>query len=215
VSRDDAADATLLALGTATLYEASKLPCALPNTIQAAWPGATVVGRALPVMTVDGDNLPLHLALEAAEPGDVLVVEAHAGGFGYWGEVMTVAALARGVRGLVINGCVRDIEPIRALGFPVFATGRSIVGTKKATLGHIGVPIRVGTAAVRLGDTVVGDADGVVCLPADQFDGVLEASRRRAAAEAGYMQRLRDGELTMDIYSLRSVGAPLADNGAS
>jgi 4-hydroxy-4-methyl-2-oxoglutarate aldolase len=196
----------VLRLGTATLYEASKLSRALSNTIQAAWPGAQVVGRALPVATVVEDNLPLHLAIEACQPGDVLVVEAASSPFGYWGHVMTVAAAAKEAAGIVINGCVRDVDAIEDMGFPVFATGRSIVGTLKGSRGRIGLPVDVAGTRVNAGDIVVGDADGVIVIPADGFEAVLEAARQRAEAEASYMERLRNGELTVDIYDLRSLG---------
>jgi 4-hydroxy-4-methyl-2-oxoglutarate aldolase len=202
----------LLRLGTATLFEASKLPCALPSTIQAGWPGATVVGRALPVLTVAGDNLPLHLALEAIRPGDVLVVEASGSRYGYWGEVMTVAAAARGAAGLVINGCIRDIGAIEAHRFPVFAIGRSIVGTIKGTRGLVGDSIEVGSTAVSAGDIVVGDADGVVSIPARHLDDIVAAASSRQESERIYMERLRNGELTVDIYGLRALGLNIRPN---
>jgi 4-hydroxy-4-methyl-2-oxoglutarate aldolase len=203
----DALAREVLSLGTATLYEASKLNCALTPAVQAAWPGSRVVGRALPVRSDAGDNLPLHRALAVAGPGDVLVIDAAGGRCGYWGEVMTVAALARGIAGLVINGCVRDIDAIQALGFPVFAIGRSIVRTRKDCLGVVAEPIDFVGVTVRPGDLVVGDADGVVVLPHDSVDDILATSRQRAITEEAYMQRLRDGDLTIDIYNLRGRGA--------
>jgi 4-hydroxy-4-methyl-2-oxoglutarate aldolase len=209
MSRDDVLSdlaQELLVLGTATVYEASKLDCALTPTVQAVWPGARVVGRARPVSTYAGDNLPLHVALEVARRGDVLVVDAEAGPFGHWGEVMTVAAMTRGVAGLVINGCIRDVDPIRNLAFPVFATGRSIIGTRKRCAGVIDDTIDFAGTRVSPGDLAIGDADGVVVVPRDQVDVVAQAARARAADEATYMQRLRDGELTLDIYDLRGRG---------
>jgi 4-hydroxy-4-methyl-2-oxoglutarate aldolase len=196
----------LLEFGTATLFEASKLRCALPHDIQAAWTGAAVVGRALPIETPAGDNLPLHIAIECAEAGDVLVVDGQGAPFGYWGEVMTVAAQARGVAGLVINGCVRDIAAIAALAFPVFATGRSVVGTIKGSRDGVGERIVLGSATVAPGDVIVADADGVVALPAHRLDAIVDAARARTDDEQRYMDRLRAGETTMDIYRLRHQG---------
>jgi 4-hydroxy-4-methyl-2-oxoglutarate aldolase len=194
--------AELLELGTATLYEASGDPCCLPATLRPVWDTA-VVGRALPVRTAAGDNLPLHLALEQAEPGDVLVVDAAGAAHGYWGEVLTVAAQARGVRGLVIDGGVRDTGRLRELGFPVFSSSVALTGTGKSDAGSIGAPIRMGAATVRRGDVVVGDADGVVALRGERLTEIVAASRSRAAAEAAYLERLRAGELTLDIYGFR------------
>ncbi|MFD0890557.1 hypothetical protein ACFQ08_38945, partial [Streptosporangium algeriense] len=86
-----------LELGSATLYEASGLGCDLDPAFRPAWPGARLAGTALPVQAAAGDNLPLHWALENARPGDVLVVDAGGAPFGYWGEVLAVAAIRRGV----------------------------------------------------------------------------------------------------------------------
>lgn len=199
-ARLDEVAGELLALGTATLYEASREPCFLDHRLRPAWPGAAAVGIALPVRTDAGDNLPLHLALETAEAGDVLVVDGAGAPHGYWGEVMTVAAQTRGVRGLVIDGGVRDTARLEALGFPAFSTSIALAGTRKATAGSVGEPVRLGAVPVRRGDVVVADADGVIVLPAERFDEILSAARSRAEAESGYLARLRAGETTMAVY---------------
>ena len=204
----EAVAAELLALGTATLYEASGYEASgfdvvLPPSIRPTWPGARLVGRALPVRAAAGDNLALHRALEAADPGDVLVVDAAGAPHGYWGEGLTVAAQTRGVRGLVIDGGVRDVDRLEALGFATFSSLIALRGTTKNDLGTIGDPIHLGGVTVRRGDVVVADGDGIIALPADQLDRVLAAARQRAAIEAAYLDRLRAGELTLDIYGFR------------
>ena len=196
----DALREELLTLGTATVYEASGLDCYLPATLRPAWVGAQVVGTALPVRTAPGDNLPLHLALEQAAPGEVLVVDAGAAPHGYWGEVLTVAAQQRGVLGLVIDGGVRDTAQLEQLSFPVFSTWTALQGTVKDDPGTVGDPIALGAAPVARGDLVVADSDGVVVVPAARVAEVLVAARQRAAAEAGYLDRLRAGESTMQVY---------------
>lgn len=193
----------LLGLGSATLYEASGAEGALDPAIAPIWPGAQVCGPALPVQCSPGDNLAVHLALEAAEPGVVLVVDAHAHLAGYCGEVLAVAAQARGVLGLVIDGGVRDSDPLARLGFPVFARGRSIARTVKHEPGRVGQPVVVGGALVRPGDVVVADADGVVVVRSERLTEVLDASRARVAKEEHVMARLREGELTLDLLGLR------------
>ena len=112
----------LLSMGSATLYEASKNDLYLDAAFRPAWDGAQIVGRALPVSARLGDNLALHWGVADAEPGDVLMVDAGGGEFGYWGEVMAVAARARGITGLIIDGGVRDTRELAALGFPAFST---------------------------------------------------------------------------------------------
>jgi 4-hydroxy-4-methyl-2-oxoglutarate aldolase len=178
----------------------------LPVRLRPIWTAAAVVGTALPVKAAPGDNLPLHLALEVAQPGEVLVVDAGGTAHGYWGEVLTVAAQQRGVRGLVIDGGVRDTERLESLGFPTFSTSIALRGTVKADPGAVGEPIRLGGAAVERGDIVVADRDGVVILPQEQFATILDAARARQRREEEFLRRIRDGELTVDIYGFPTSG---------
>jgi 4-hydroxy-4-methyl-2-oxoglutarate aldolase len=196
----------LLRLGSATVYEAAGAEGALDPAIAPVWPGARVCGPALPVQCSPGDNLAIHLALEAAEAGVVLVVDAHAHLAGYCGEVLAVAAQARGVLGLVVDGGVRDSDALERLRFPVFARGRSIARTVKHEPGRVGEPVVAGGALVRPGDVVVADADGVAVVRAERLREVLEASRARVAKEDAVMERLRGGELTLDLLGLRPPG---------
>lgn len=198
----------LLTLGTATLYEASGLDCFLDPAFRPAWDGAQLVGRAVPVSAQIGDNLALHHGIEAAGPGDVLVVDAGGAPFGYWGEVMAVAAQARGIHGLVIDGGVRDTQQLAALGFPAFSTAVSIRGTIKNWPGTVGRPITLRGRVVSRGDIVVADRDGIVVFPANEYGRVLNASRARAEKEQSYLDRLRSGETTLDVYDFRQLGAP-------
>jgi 4-hydroxy-4-methyl-2-oxoglutarate aldolase len=201
----------LLRLGSATLYEASRSDCFLDPAFRPAWDGAQLVGRAYPVSAQVGDNLALHHGIEAAAEGDVLVVDGGGAQFGYWGEVMTVAAQARGIRGLVIDGGVRDTAQLAALGFPAFSTSISIRGTIKQWPGTVGSTITLRGRVVRRGDVIVADRDGIAVIPAERYDEVLEASRDRAAKEDAYMARLRDGETTLDVYDFRRLGEPSRD----
>lgn len=190
----------LLAMGTATLYEASGLDCFLPAELRPAWIGAEIVGFALPVSAAPADNLPIHLALEMAQPGDVLVVDAQGAPNGYWGEVLAVAAQHRGVVGLVIDGGVRDTAHLASLGFPAFSRWIAIEGTIKIDPGTIETPISIGRATIERGDIIVADRDGIVALPAAQFESIVESARARTAKESDFLERLRAGETTMEIY---------------
>jgi 4-hydroxy-4-methyl-2-oxoglutarate aldolase len=193
----------LLRLGTATVYEAAGGVGAMEPGIGPVWPGAELCGVALPVLCSPGDNLAVHYALEAAEPGAVLVISARGHLAGYWGEVLAVAAQARGVAGVVVDGGARDSEPLRRLGFPVFARGRSILRTVKHERGRVGEPVVAGGVPVAAGDVVLADADGVVVVAADRLPAVVEASRARVAREDRVMAGLRDGGLTLDLLGLR------------
>ena len=190
-------------LGTATLHEASGQRGALPAAIKPISSTMRIAGPAFTVATPPGNNLSIHRALAAAAPGDVLVVVTF-GHYeaGYWGDIMTVAALQREIAGLVIDGCVRDSEAIARLQFPVFARGLSIRGTRKDpdAPGAMEESITVGDVTVEPGDLVVGDADGVVVIPRANATEVLERAREREKHEAEVIERLRRGESTLDIY---------------
>ncbi|MDF5756928.1 dimethylmenaquinone methyltransferase [Spongiactinospora sp. TRM90649] len=193
----------LLELGTATLYEASGIDCALDPRVRPAWAGARVAGPAFPVVARPADNLPLHRALELAAPGEVLVVQAGGAPHGYWGEVLAVAARRRGIAGLVIDGGVRDTERLAAIGFPAFSRWIAVHRTGKDDPGRLGEPTVIGGVPVARGDMVVADADGVVILPAAQVDATVRRSRERVAKEEHFLERIRAGESTMDLYGFR------------
>lgn len=189
--------------GAATLHEAQGRTGDLPAAIRAMTPGAAVCGPAFTVATRPGHNLLVHRALAAAPAGSVLVVatggpEGHL--WGYWGDILTVAARQRGLAGLVIDGCVRDLAAIAAAGFPVFARGTAIRGTEKAPDGEVGGTVVIGPATVRPGDLVLGDGDGVVAVPAARAAEVVAAARARTEKEAGVIAALEAGRTTLDIY---------------
>lgn len=158
-------------------------------------PAFTVQGRG-------GDNLALHHAVLQAPSGAVLTVDVQGAEYGHWGEVLAVAARTRGIAGLIIDGGVRDTDAMRLMGFPVFASCTSVVGTRKDCFGQLGGTAVVGGATVQTGDLVVADADGVVIVPAAHAHEALERADERVAAEEGFMERLRNGATTVDLLSL-------------
>ncbi|QBY54924.1 MULTISPECIES: 4-carboxy-4-hydroxy-2-oxoadipate aldolase/oxaloacetate decarboxylase [Cupriavidus] len=190
-------------LPTATLHEAGGKIGVLPPVIKPVAPRFRLCGPALTVHSPGGDNLWLHRAIEAARPGDVLVV--HVGGayeHGYWGEIMTTAAKVKGLAGLVIDGCVRDGVLLDEIGLPVFARGLCIRGTGKdyGAIGWLNEPVLFGETRVEAGDLIVGDADGVVVVPRRSAADVVARAQQREAAEAAILGRVRAGESTMQIY---------------
>ncbi len=195
----------MTAFPTATLFEASGQWGALPSAIKPVVAGWRIEGPAFPVQGPPGDNLWLHRAIYAASPGDILVV--HVGDHheaGYWGEIMSTAAQARGLGGLVIDGCVRDARDLAAVGFPVFSRGLCIRGTGKDrdARGALGQPVTIGGVTVMAGDLIVGDDDGVVAIPADRVAATLDRAAARTAKEAAIVERLKAGETTLGIYDL-------------
>ena len=190
-------------MGSATLYEASGLDCALDPGIRPAWLGARMAGPAYPVTLHPGDNLPLHRALERVEAGEVLVVDAGGAPHGYWGEILAVAAQHRGVAGLVIDGGVRDVDRLAELGFAVFSRWVAVHRTSKHDPGRLGEPAVVGGVQVARGDLVVADVDGVVAIPAKVLPAVQERARARVAKEERFLTAIRRGESTLDLYGWR------------
>jgi 4-hydroxy-4-methyl-2-oxoglutarate aldolase len=189
------------ALGAATLGESGGWP--MRDRVRAAWPGARLAAAAYPVRCTPGDNLAIHVAVTRAPKGSALVVDVgEVRELGYWGEVLTTAAEARGLAGLVIDGGVRDLAALEAHAFPVFSTTIALPGATKQEGGSIGAEARVGDVTVSRGDWVVGDADGVTVIPGDQLETVLAAGRAREAKEAGFFTELRTGHTTVELLGL-------------
>jgi len=189
--------------GTATLHEAGGKIGVLPPQIKPVAPSFRICGPAFTIQGPPGDNLWLHRGLAAAQPGDVLVVSV--GGVyehGYWGEIMSTGAKARGLGGLIIDGCVRDGALLEGLGFPVFARGLCIRGTGKdfGAKAWLNAPILIGDVTINPGDLVAGDTDGVCAIPRARVAEVIEASLSREAKEAEIMAKLRQGATTLDLY---------------
>jgi 4-hydroxy-4-methyl-2-oxoglutarate aldolase len=193
--------APLLELGAATLGESGGR--AMRARVHAIWPGARVAAPAFAVRCAPGDNLAVHVGVTAAPGGSVLVVDVgDVPELGYWGEVLTTAAEARGLAGLVIDGCVRDVAALEAHRFPVFATGVALPGATKTGPGEVGATSHVGGVEVTSGDWVVGDADGVTVIGATSLDRVLDAGRARADKESGFFIALRGGATTVELLGL-------------
>jgi RraA family protein len=155
-----------------------------------------LAGPALTVKTRPGDNLMIHKALDLAEPGDVIVVDG--GGDltnALVGELMTTYASSRGIAGFVMNGAVRDIDVIGAGNFPVFAAGVTHRGPYKDGPGEINVPVAIDGMVIHPGDLIVGDADGVLCVPFENVEEVLAAAISKSAAEAKTLKDIAAGKL--------------------
>jgi 4-hydroxy-4-methyl-2-oxoglutarate aldolase len=191
----------LMALGAATLGESGGRPMA--SRIRAVWPRARLAAPAFAVRCTPGDNLAVHVAVSRAPAGSALAVEV---GIererGYWGEVLATAAQARGVAGLVIDGCVRDVAALEEHGFPVFSTGVALPGATKELPGAAGGSAEVGDVRVQTGDWLVGDADGVTVVAATEVDAVLAAGTARAEREQALFAALRDGKTTVELLGL-------------
>lgn len=147
-------------------------------------PRERLAGPALTALTRPGDNLAVHLAIDVAQPGDVLVVDA--GAFAdraVMGEIVYRYAAARGVAGFVIDGAVRDGADMARGPAPVFCRGVTHVGPSRNGPGEVRGPVAVGGVVVASGDLVVGDADGLVVIPRQRAETVVAGGEELLAAE--------------------------------
>jgi regulator of RNase E activity RraA len=156
--------------------------------------GGKLAGPALTVKAPPGDNLMVHKAIALSEPGDVIVVDA--GGDltnAIIGEMMLMQMIKRGVAGLIINGAIRDAGYIRSQKLPVFAAGVTHRGPYKNGPGEINVPIAIDGMVIEPGDLIIGDDDGLLCVPFDQVDVVFEAATAKFEAEQRQVANMQAG----------------------
>jgi len=188
-------------LGSATLGESGGR--ATDRRLKPAWTGATLAAPAFPVGCTPGDNLAVHVGVTRAPAGSVLVVDVgRVPDRGYWGEVLTTAAEAAGLAGLVIDGGVRDVAALERHGFPVFSSTIALSGATKNQRGTVGSTVTVGGVSVSAGDWVVGDVDGVTIVAAAELDAVIAAGRAREAKEQGFFADLKAGKTTVQLLDL-------------
>lgn len=154
-----------------------------------------LAGPAVTVKARPGDNLMLHKAIDMAAPGDVIVVDA--GGDltnSLMGELMLFHAISRGVAGFVLNGAIRDADAIRDANLPVYAAGVTHRGPYKDGPGEINVPIALDGMVIEPGDLILGDADGVMCVPFDAAAQVLARAKAKHAAETRQLADIQAGK---------------------
>jgi RraA family protein len=156
--------------------------------------GQPMAGPAFTVKVRPGDNLMIHKAIQLAGPGDVLVVDG--GGDltnALIGEIMTSAAHAKGIVGMVIYGSVRDSGYLKTQDFGVFACGVTHRGPYKDGPGEINVPVALGGMVIHPGDLILGDEDGVLCVPIDQASALLKDTQIRVEQETAMLEQIRSG----------------------
>jgi 4-hydroxy-4-methyl-2-oxoglutarate aldolase len=208
---DPDAVAALSQFGVATIHEAMGRVGLMRPYIRPVYTGAKLCGPAVTVLLQPGDNWMFHVAAEHVQEGDVLVAGCTTESEdGFFGELLATSLTARGCKGLVIDGGVRDVADLEKMDFPVFSRAINSKGTVKATLGSVNVPVVVANAVVNPGDVVVADVDGVVVVPREFVAEVAEASRKREDNEEAKRQQFRQGVLGLDIYGMRE---PLAKAG--
>jgi regulator of RNase E activity RraA len=183
----------------------------MSSEIHAVAPGTLpLVGTACTVKVFPGDNLMVHKCLDIAEPGDVVVVHSSSP-TAVLGDLLSTKARHRGIAGFVVDGLIRDLPAIEALGdFPVFARGVTPIGPLHRGPGEINYPISAGGIVVNPGDIIVADGNGVVVVPQVIAAELLERLESRREAAQAYSEAVGRGE-----FDNRWVDAILEEGGVS
>lgn len=160
-------------------------------------PHLKILGPACTVRVFPGDNLMVHKSLDIAKPGDIVVVDAGASPMNaVLGDLVTTKARHRGIAGFVVDGLVRDIDGILDVGIPVFARGVTPIGPLHRGPGEVNYPIQCGGIVVHPGDIIVGDMNGVVVVPMEVAENILQRLQARKETEAEYLAAVKRGDFS-------------------
>jgi 4-hydroxy-4-methyl-2-oxoglutarate aldolase len=195
----------LARLGSATVYEGGGRGGFVDADLVQVVPGSRAAGPARTVRCAQGDNLMVHAAMAALQPGEVLVLTMpEPAPFALFGGLLATQARARGAAAVLVDASVRDVEELAELGPPTWARWVRVRGAVKEQPGALDVPVTVGGAEIRPGDAVVLDADGVAVVAAGRVDAVLKGALEREEKERVKGEKLAAGALSYDLDGLRA-----------
>jgi 4-hydroxy-4-methyl-2-oxoglutarate aldolase len=196
----------LARLGSATVYEGGGRIGFVDADLIQVIPGSRVAGPARTVQCAQGDNLMVHAAMAAVQPGEVLVLTMpEPAPVALVGDLLATQAQVHGAAGILIDAAIRDREELEEMGLPIWARWVRVKGAEKDTPGTLGEPVVVGGVTINTGDVLVLDADGVAVIAADDVDRVLVGAQAREAKEIAKRERLQAGELSYEMDGLKAV----------
>ena len=196
----------LARLGVATVHEAQGKAGLIDLPLVQVVPGSRAAGPARTALCGNGDNLMVHAAVANAEPGHVLVLTMpEPAPVALIGDLLATQALDQGVAAMLVDGAVRDLDELRALGLPIWTHFVRAQGATKEHVGALDARVIVGGADIDPGDVIVLDADGAVVVKSDRLDDVVSAAQDREARERELRARYAAGERSYDVNDLRRL----------
>ena len=198
--------ATLAELGVATVHEAAGRIGVIDLPLAQIVPGSRVAGPARIAVCASGDNSMVHAVIAHALPGDVLVLTSREPApVALVGELLATQAQAQGVAGILVDGAVRDLDELVAIGLPIWTRFVRAQGATKGVVGELDVPVTIGGTEIKPGDLVVMDCDGAMALASAQVEEVLPLALERAERERVMRLRYAAGELSYNVNGLREI----------
>jgi regulator of RNase E activity RraA len=186
---------------------------AMDSDIKPLFPEIRFVGVALTIKTTASDLAPVIKALAYIQPGDVLVVDTHnSKNTAFWGEIVAIEAKRKGAKGIILDSAVRDVVELKEMKFPVLCRGVAPNPAGPVGFGYINVPVQCGGAAVSPGDIVIVDDNGVVVVPCDDADAVLDKTKKFLKNEEKIIERVKAGETLGEILNLNNMEQSAIDH---
>ena len=193
-------------LGVATVYEASGREGLIDIPLSQLMPGSRAAGPARTVLCGQDDNLMVHAVIEQIQPGEVLVLSMpEPAPVALIGDLLATQIKVRDAAGILVDAAVRDVEELVKLGLPIWTRFIRVKGATKSKVGELNIAVSVGGTRISLGDVVVLDTDGGVCVKRERAEEVLKASEARFEKETRLREKLAAGEISYNLHGLREV----------